>query len=428
VSAAEFEVQREGDSFAFLWHRLGYAIGFEQLADDRWGLKGEIHVRTVKVAESTGKHGHVYLSRFNLSDGPEREKLANALDKKTNGAGVPWREMLEIACVDTLREYRRGAPIVDLARVSFQPQRYLTEGLAVPMGETSVFYGDGASCKSFLGLAVALSVRTGCEVGPIKPLAQSAVLTLDWETTEDEQAERLHRLCQGLGLANVPEFHYRPMWRTLADEQTVVRADVARLGVGLVLVDSIAPAMGGEVNSEDAIPFFNALRSLGSGVTRLVVSHISKATAAEANGPGNPFGSVFVRNLARSAWAVKATPDADGGAVEVGLFHTKVNRGRLRKPVGARLVFDDPTGPVSIREIDVLDNAELVNHASIGDRIYAALRGGSMTTDELVEVTGATKASVLRTLNRRRDEFVPMSGGRGRGNTATWGLAYQEGA
>lgn len=285
------------------------------------------------------------------------------------------------------------------------------------------------SCKSFLSLAFALAVRTGCKVGPFEPSEQMAVLTLDWETTEDEQAERLHRLCAGLGLSNVPQFHYRPMWRSLADDQASVRAEVGRLGVGLVLVDSIAPAMGGEVTSEFAVPFFNALRSLGPGVSRLVVSHISKATAQQATGSGDPFGSVFVRNLARAAWAVKATPDGDGLAVEAGLFHTKANRGPLRKPVGVRLSFDDPAGPVTLRAVDVLDNAELVAHASLGDRIYAALREGHLSTDDLVERTGATKASVLRTLHRRRDEFVLLSGGQGRGNVATWGLcSYQEGA
>lgn len=423
MSVTEFDLRREGDTFAYVWGRLGYAITFDCLVEERYGLRGEIRVETSSVSEQTGRPGHLYQARYNLSDGPERDKVAKVLSARDER--VPWRDMLEVACVTTLRAFREGAALSDLSRTVPTPQRYLDTLGIVPVGETSVLYGDGASCKSFVALAYALAVRTGCSVGPFEPTEQCGVLVLDWETTEDEQAERLHRLCMGLGIRNVPAFHYRPMWRPLAEDQTAVRRLVGECGATLVLVDSIAPAMGGEVGSEQAIPFFNALRSLGPGVTRLVVSHVSKADAHQQTGPGDPYGSVFVRNLSRSAWAAKATPDGDGLGVEVGLFHTKANRGPLRRPVGVRFEFEDPAGPVTLRRVDVLDNPELVQHASLGDRIYAALREGSLSTDEIVERTGATKASVLRTLLRRRDEIVRLTGGPGRGNTATWGLAFQ---
>ncbi|MDP3766949.1 MAG: AAA family ATPase, partial [Dehalococcoidia bacterium] len=328
MSATEYEARREGDSFLYLWHALGLGIAFDQLQEDRWGLYGEMQVRTTQVMPATGRPGHVYQSRFNLSSGPDRDKLAVTLSKRDDRK--PWRDLIEIACTETLRLYREGEPIVDLRDTKVTPQKHLIERL-LPLGETSVLYGDGASAKSFLALACGVAARTGIPIGPFRATQQAGVLYLDWETTAEEQRERLGRICAGLGV-EVPMIHYRPMWRALAEDSQYLRTEVDKLGVGLVIVDSIAPAVGGDVDSAGVISFFNGLRSFGSEVTRLVLSHVSKQVREQEHGLGDPFGSVFVLNFARSAWAVQRTTEAGGEAIEVGLFHRKVNRGPQQQP------------------------------------------------------------------------------------------------
>jgi hypothetical protein len=200
---------------------------------------------------------------------------------------------------------------------------------------------------------------------------------------------------------------------------------VDRLGIGLVIVDSIAPACGGEVTAEQVMPFFNALRSLGSDVTRVVVSHVSHQTATQTSGAGRPFGSTFVRNLSRSAWEMKRAEEAgDEDAVVVGMYHRKVNRGRLQKPVGVTVAFDDPTGPITLAATRVLEYEDLASHATIGDRIRHALRGGALDTRELATVTGASIDTVRRIANRMPDVYSLGSNGlEGRGAVNTWGLA-----
>lgn len=425
MSVVDFEVVREGDAFQFLWRDLGFGLGFDQLQEDRWGLYAELYIRTTQLHASTGRPSHVYQSRFNLSQGPDRDKLAKALKERPGCDVVPWRDMLEIACTETLSRFRAGAPVRNLAETRITPQLHLIDRM-IPVGETSVLYGDGASAKSMIALAIGLAVRTGATIGPFRPTRQAAVLTLDWETTEEEQAERLSRMCAGLGMRNLPEFHYRPMWRPLASDLTTTRQEIARLDVGLVIIDSIALAVGGDVTAENAIPFYNALRSFGSTVTRVVVSHVSKAVAAQETGVGDPYGSVFVTNFGRSVWALQRVVDGEGDAIEVGMFHRKVNRGRLEKPVGVRVAFCDPSGPITFKTIDVMDNVELSQHGSVGDRLYVALREGDRTTAELAEETGATVPTVLRTLTRRRDEFVRVGSVGGRGKQATWGLLTHE--
>lgn len=423
MAVEEFDLRREGDGFLYLWPQIGYGIAFDQLADSRYGLAGEIHVRTVVPMSSTGRPGHVYQSRYNLSSGPDRDKLAKSLGERSRD--VPWRDMLEVACVETLRLHRRGEPVVDLANVDLVPQRYLVAGM-VPQGETTVFHGDGASTKSLTSLAAALAVTTGYEIGPFVPASSPCdVMVLDWETTKEEQAERLARICAGHGLPQRPSIHYRPMWRPLVDEIDVVRQEVQERKVGLVLVDSIGPAIGGEMDAEHTIPFYNALRALGPSVTRIVVSHISKEDSRKESGVGDPFGSIFVKNLARSVWAVIRADGVDDCLAEVGLFHKKVNRGPKQKPVGVRVRFDDPTGPISLERISIMDSPDLIQHSTAGDRLYAALRDGVKSTSELVEETGMSKPTILRTLQRRRDEFGKWGGG-GRGNEAKWGLLASE--
>jgi AAA domain-containing protein len=414
-------VERGIGRYRYDWASYGYSVLLEQVRETRYGMTAEILVETVAMLPETGRRGHLYFGQINVSKAPEKA-LLEAL--KHHDDRVPWMDLLEVVRVQTARDMRQGEPTLVLRDVPVRPRRELVERM-MPLDETSVFFGDGASGKSWIfGVGLALAVASGQPIGPLRPLARCPVLVLDWETTAEEWSERLERLSMGTGIPVPPDVHYRAQWRPLADDLERVRSDVAATGAGLVIVDSITLAVGGEVTADACVPFYNALRSL-TGTTRSVLSHVSKATSQLETGVGDPYGSIFVKNFARSAWAVRKDEIESEDGFEVILTHRKVNGGRLQGSIGLRLRFEDPDGAVTIAGVDPMARPGLAIHASIPDQMLAALaRGEKKDTAELASELGKDE-KVISVTGRRleaRGLLVRFDERKhGRGNRAVYG-------
>src|SRR5262245_34426064 len=193
------------------------------------------------------------------------------------------------------------------------------------------------------------------------------------------------------------------MYRALADEAPRLRAELARHGFGFVIVDSFAPAAGVEPETADStIRAMNALRSF-AGTTRLVLAHVSKAAADQPQGAARPYGSVFVRNLARSAWELRRAEEAGGDELLLAAYHRKSNGGRRALPFGLRLRFE-PSGAMTVADADLAEAPDLLARTSVGKRVTVALASGALTVGELATEVGASEATVGRVLRRLRDE------------------------
>lgn len=427
MTAVEYALERTGDGYGFVWHGYGYAIGFEQLRQERWGLCGEIHVRTARVLEQTGRPGHLFSGTYNLSKLDDRDKLAKALSVKNDL--IAWTDLLEVARVEATRLHRQGDPAVRLCDVVSLPQRYLIDPL-VPADQTSVLYGDGSSTKSTLARVLALAAATGKRIGPVRPAGFGTVLVLDYETEAEEWADGMRRLAAGAGLAGIPErVHHRRQWRPLADDQAQLRAEIARTGASYVIVDSMLGALGADISPDAVAPFYNALRSF-EGTTRTVLTHLTKADTQQRGGIPDPYGSVFVKNYARSVWFLKREEGDDGTEFEVALVHRKVNRGPLHKPIGIRWGFSDPDGPINLSEVDPMANPVLSQHGSIAARIEAALRGGSLDTRTLAGAVGTDEKTISTIAARlvRGGRILQLAGGGGRGKLTVYGLSAPNGS
>src|SRR5262249_55873351 len=155
----------------------------------------------------------------------------------------------------------QGSPTIVLKARPSEGPRFLVDPV-LPLGDTTVLFGDGGTGKGLTAVALTLAAAAGAALpGGIKALARGPVLYLDWESTEDDIAERLYLLGRGLGCAT-EGVYYRRMSRGVADEVTVLRGEASRLGVKLVVVDSFAPACGAEPEGADAaIRAMNALRA-----------------------------------------------------------------------------------------------------------------------------------------------------------------------
>jgi hypothetical protein len=161
----------------------------------------------------------------------------------------------------------------------------------------------------------------------------------------------------------------------------------------------------------------NFLGSL-TGVTRLVVAHVSHAS--ETSRDPKPFGSVFVWNMSRSCWYLqRSTEDRD--ELVLGLYHKKANDERLHDALSLRFSFTADTITPHAAKIEA--SPELLERDTIPKRLAAALsKHGDQTVEALAHDLGKLPETVRRTLNRNKRLFVPREGT----DPQTWGLRIHE--
>jgi hypothetical protein len=407
------EIQRIGDEWTATWPAHGVTLAFGQFRENSEGIHGEMSVIVAVL-------GEIHWGRLNLASTSARESLVRKLDQAA--PGLPWRPILERACRQAARDLRTGEPVVPLVpRLADERARFLVPKLLLA-GETNIWFADGGSGKSLLALATADAVTAGTALpGGLMPSAPTRTLYLDYESHRQEHEDRLARGQEAAWAPAGLPILYRAMTRPLADEGAILRGEIDRHGIGLVVVDSLAPACGPEPEGADAVVrTMTALRSFAPA-TRLVLAHVTKLAAEQRSGLVKPFGSAFVFNLARNIWELRKA-DEDGGAdLVIAAFHRKSNAGRLYPPLGFRFTFHD--GMTSLHAHDIGQAPELMARASLTFQIKAALAGGALTAAELAEAIEAPESSVsakLRALKGKGQVIRLDADPQGRGR---WGLA-----
>ncbi len=403
----------EGDDYRLTWPQAGAELRLTALHEDSTGLHAEATVTLKGALLSWG--------RLNLTSTRGRTELVDKLERIA--PDVDWRLSLERACFETAARFRQGAPTVALTPAPRPAGQVDLIAGVLPAGETSVLYGDGDAGKGRLALLIALAVLMGKAWPCLTPTRRvRRVLYLDWESSKEDLEARLFGLCRGHGVTFPPEgMVYREMTRALAEEAPRIRADIAKHAAEVVIVDSLGPACGAEPESADAaIRAMNALRSF-AGTTRLVVAHVSKVAADQSKGATRPYGSVFVRNLARSAWELRRSSEADEDLV-VAAYHRKRNEGRRSPPFGLRLSFDN--GLVTVADSRLTESSDLLARATIAQQIRAALANGAKTIPALALELDAREDSVKKALHRLRDRraIVQIPGDK---PPHSWGLAQR---
>lgn len=412
-------VRAEGTRIVCLWPDLSLGMAFDNIRDHSEGLTAEVSVYTLDA--QLVKNGHVHWAKLNLASTPARSQLAKHLATRVVKGKIDWFSLIEFGCTTTAQRVRNPEPIVDLSITSTTPDRVLLLNPFLPRYHTSVFFGDGDSGKSTLAVAFAIALAAQKAL-PITscPNSQISTLYLDYETSAYDQSNAVYTLSKGLGLSSPPTVHYRRLARPLVDVMSQLRADVYALKVGFVVLDSLGPACGGAPESAEVIlPVFNALRDLGPTVTRLVISHISKADTDRRR--ARPIGSVFIRNLARSCWEVRRAGESDTDALHIGLFHDKENQGSRHAPVGVTFTFDNTAHTTMISRYDIQSSPDLYQSLSVAQRIRSELASGTKTVKEISSSLDEPEWKIYQTLRRIKDARI-IEGGRGRGMQSSWGL------
>jgi hypothetical protein len=414
-------VSQVGADYTVTWSEQKIACRFTQLHDIGRGVEGEVLI--------TQRDAEIHWGRLTLNSTSKRQEIVRALKEKDPDNGPGWRLIVEQTCLLVTRAFRKGEPTVLLAARRRTGPRHAVWPLVEAEGVT-LLYSDGGSGKGLVALLVAIASTTGRSLAGLRPMAPRPVLYLDWESSAADLGHRLSLLGAGLGIDTDGLIHYRRIVRPLADEVDLIRRDVAQLGGPLLLiVDSLGPASGGEPEGADAaIRTMTALRSLA--VPALVLAHISGASTA-MRGATRPYGSVFVWNLARSAWELKRDTEAAVHVVEVGCFHRKINEGVYQAPLGLAFAFDPVGDAATACHVGHVDHVALGQSPDLGDKLPLGRRllamlatAGKMTTEDLVEATGGQPAEVRARLGelRRRGLVVSLGGG-GRGHQTLWALS-----
>lgn len=363
--------------------------------------------------------GKPHVDRLALLSSRTRATLAATLAKRWPGHA--WSDILDDACFEVYRALSAGEPSEELVAEEPTPDAWLVDGL-IPLDDITVLYADGGSLKSWFALALSVAALRN---EPVAPSARwcvrkvDRVLYLDWETDKRTHARRLYRLCRGLAIDPIAGISYMNLrGRPLHTAIQSVTSEALKVGAGLSILDSLGMACGDEPETAQAnLRTLGALSTLPG--TKLVIAHVNAQTATQPQGPGRPYGSVFIRNTARSAIEARGEPEG-AGSVLVTYYHRKANDSALSNPLAIRYAFSSINGPVTLYSTD-----PDLQHAPLVERLAGALKAGTQTVSWLSETLDVTANAVKLTLHRYPNRFINLgddtvSGGKGR--KALWGL------
>jgi hypothetical protein len=410
---------------------MGYSVEFPSdkvtiSVDHLRRSSGELRAEVLVEASLPAIPKHVYWGGLILSSGPNREKMARTLAKRTPGHLLDWDGILEVMCRKVAVAERQGEPFVTAGDM---PERliesdWLITGYA-PRLESTTIFGDGGVGKSMLCLALALSIQTGVGIVPgFSPAVKGRVLYLDWEASRQRLDTRIKRLCRGVDIDPVC-IGYRRCTLPLVDQVEEILRYCQNEGIVAVVVDSVEMAMNG-TGGDNSDPndkvrgLYSALRFLNA--SNLLVDHVSAQGRSQKEGAGKAIGGVFKQNLARMVFELrKATDGQMKGQLNLGLFNLKRNDdGPLLGPVGLRVEFS----PDSTRYFtDGLSDTALLAGLPVKDRLIALLKTrGQANNSDLKEWAWATRTSVDTALSRGQGSvFTKLPNG-------NWGLLVRSDA
>ena len=335
------------------------------------------------VSARGGRESERYSQRINILSASQMTELRRSLDLLF-GKEAGWAVILNSA-INIMRGLwsaaQRAEDVFDI------PYDTSSELLLVdpflPVDSPTILFGDGDSGKSWFAYAMALCTSLGEPfMGNRTP--QTTTLVIDWEGNRTTFRRRIRRLAEGLGLPDVPPealFYWDARGVPLAEQTTVLAAFIQRMGIGLVVIDSIGPACGGEPERADvAISYFRALARLGK-VTTLSIGHVTKGGETR-----KPFGSTYWHNEARRTWYMEASREGWSGSLEAGLFCRKNNDGIRPADQPILITYDDPHGPVVVESGDFSATPQLQVKRTWASRIWDAVGSrGPLTVNEVMD-------------------------------------------
>lgn len=313
---------------------------------------------------------------------------------------LDWETYLERFVNQVIKAERLGDPLIELADVELSEQnRYLIPGL-VSAEETTIWFGDGGSMKSYLALAAGATISTGTSAFlGVDPNEKRKVGYVDWEWGAQAHRRRLGRLANG---EKMPQMSYIRCDRPLTHEVPRLQRLIHEHNLGFLILDSIVFGCDGPAeNSDTAGRYIMAVRQLG--VPCLLIAHVTKSE----DGDKKPFGSAFWANSARLTWFVKKSGEY-GDTSMIGMFNRKNNDDKNLDPRAFKFWFQDDLlrtviSPASVDEI--ADAPELADKMPLKVRIASVIRDEPKTIVEIANTLNSTVPVIAKTVDRAKGDL-----------------------
>ncbi len=367
-----------------------------------------------------GKSRHIHQGRTTLTSSQSKNTLIKDLKRRVDD--INWDNLVDETVFLVLAKHREGVPSGPLSDyVDTGEDQYLVSPLLLA-DEISLLFGDGGTAKSYIALAIAMTMASGREIIPgLTPWTVARPMYLDWETNKRTQWHRAWRLARGAGMDELPEIEYRRCINRLDDEKYAIKRTMIEKDINLLVVDSVSYAAGGDLNEQAvADTVIQPLRWLNA--TTLCIAHVKKDSDQ-----GKAFGSVFWHNGPRSTFELKNQRTVGESRINVGVFQRKANDDTLAKPFGLSLSFS-PNGSnesALFEQIAIEDNPDLAKNLPLPEQIKALLlRRSPLSIPVIAEELDAKTSSVRQVLNRGKGRLFVIVGF---SKPPKWGLYAEEG-
>lgn len=343
----------------------------------------EFYTGMEKRLDSEGNPTNLFdHSSLDLKNIPPTGSFIRSL-KDSYDPDYPWLPMLKSLAAIVKRLYYQGSPVVRLGTKQEDAPRmpWLIDGL-IQKNQPTMVYGKGSSGKSWLGVVIATLVHAGMsdDKSQMNVAEQMNVLYLDYETSQNEIEQRSQLVRAGLGIPeDAPSFFYKRCIRGLYEEIVDIARECREKDIGLVVVDSVGSAVGGEPeNAKTVLDFFAALRSIGDSentVTAFLIDHVNKDNIL--------FGSVYKTNQSRQIFEISAKGSAGQTQIPFSLRHKKANNSPMGKPMGFSIEF--LPGRVELKRDDSNATSGSASSQTMDEAIVASVLEGGCNPDELVK-------------------------------------------
>jgi hypothetical protein len=233
------------------------------------------------------------------------------------------------------------------------PRGWIVEN-SIWEGHAASWFGEGGVAKSMLAMHLALTVAAeGKDYWMGFQVKTVPVLYLDFELDADEQHRRALDLAVGMGLSDIPENFYYLSAAMLppAEAFGLAAEECRRLGVKLIIVDSVGFALDGDSESaRDVLGFYRArIQPLkDAGASPLLIDHQAKIIKGEKYSDKQAFGSVYKTNAVRSAFQIRGHHEQS--EITATFTHKKNNFGWKEKDFSVKLAF--AVGRVTVNRLE----------------------------------------------------------------------------